>query len=175
MFQATQSATPITAAPSTAPFTALFTDSSATPVSTNDVEGLSSRFYKEKLPPLIYRVSQVDNRKGSSKYWVCGKINEANRNISFFIDLGADISIIPKHFLPNVPIIPLERRMMVTGFRDVDAVEVEGRVELSISFRPGVLKASFYVLSCPHPILGLDLLKDVETYGLSLITGRNSF
>ena len=117
----------------------------------------------------------MDKRKGSGKYWVCGKINEANRNISFFVDTGADISIIPKHFLPGVPIIPLERRMLVTGFRDVDAVEVEGRVELSVSFRPGVLKASFYVLSCPHPILGLDLLKDVETYGLSLITGRNSF
>ena len=61
----------------------------------------------------------------------------------------------------------------MTGFDDSSTV-VKLKAEVRISFRPGLLKAVFYVVDTPHPIIGTDILRD-KSLGLSLITGRDAF
>ena len=91
-----------------------------------------------------------------------------------FVDSGAEISCIPRRCVPHEKLIPLERPVQVAGFRDKDAVKVTHRVEISIFYRPGVLKASFYVVDTPFPIIGTDLLYD-KLKRISLVTGREAF
>ena len=91
-----------------------------------------------------------------------------------FVDSGAEISCMPRRCVPHEKLIPLERPVRVAGFRNNDAVEVTHRVEISIFYRPGVLKASFYVVDTPFPIIGTDLLYD-RSKRISLVTGREAF
>ena len=80
----------------------------------------------------------------------------------------------PRRFIPNVPLIPLDSPIKVTRFDDSSTVLVKSKAEVTISFRPGILKAVFYVVDTPHPIIGTDILRD-ELLDLSLITGQDLF
>ena len=88
------------------------------------------------------------------------------------VDSAADISIVPRRLIPNAKLIPLKNSFEVSGYDQARFTKVTHRVELSIFFRPGVLKASFYVVDTPMPIIGTDLLQE-KVLELSLITGRN--
>ena len=124
------------------------------------------------LPTKTYYVNSIDGLSRGKKYFVSGWCS--GRILNMFVDSGAEISCIPRRCVPHETLIPLERPVQVAGFRDKDSVKVTHRVEISIYYGPGVLKASFYVVDTPFPIIGTDLLYD-KSKRISLVTGREAF
>ena len=120
----------------------------------------------------IYRVNAIDRRLKGGKYFVSG--HSGGRILTLFIDTGADISLMPRRFIPGLETQKLDSPFKVTGFQGEKTVVVTEKALVPISFRPGLLQAEFYVVDAPHPIIGTDLLRD-HSYKVSLITGRNCF
>ena len=120
---------------------------------------------------MIYKINAIDENVRGGKFWVCGLVDD--KLVPFFIDTGADISIIPPRYIPNTPRIELDQPVKVSGFRGSDPVDVHLQVNVGVSFRPGVIKAKFFVVDVPHAILGNDVLREKDAM-LSLITGRDA-
>ena len=113
------------------------------------------------------------NEVVGKKFWISAKVDK--RVVSFFIDTGSDVSIIPRKLLDErAKLIPLKRPLELSGFKDDKTTMVKERTLVHAYFAPGLLKASFYVLDVPHPIIGSDLL-DNEELMLSLSTGNRVF
>ena len=94
-----------------------------------------------------------------------------SRIFTFFIDSGADISVVPSKLVEGLDWIKLDSPMCVRGFDGFPRVGITHRVELTLDFSPGVLQTSFYVADIPQPILGADNLQEESTQ-LSLETGK---
>ena len=93
--------------------------------------------------------------------------------MTLFADTGADISVLPYQFAKGLPRIQLTTPINVSGFKDSATHRVTEGVELTIFFRPGVLKkAFFYLMDTNHAILGNDLLRNKD-HDLSLMTGHD--
>ena len=103
------------------------------------------------------------------KYFVSATNN--SRILTFFVDSGADISIFPTRLAAALPAVLLDEPLEVRGFDGIRRFEITHRVDLSLDFSPGDLRASFFLGDVPHPIIRADLLQD-ESKSLSLETGK---
>ena len=72
------------------------------------------------------------------------------------------MSIIPPRYIPNTPHIQLDQPVAVSGFRGSKSVDVHLQVNVGVSFRPGVIRAKYFIVDVPHAILVNDVLRDKE-------------
>ena len=91
---------------------------------------------------------------------------------TFFVDTGANVSILPRRFVPNAPLMKLQPAMTIGGFSSaIKPVLVTHKVEVTLDFHPGTLKTAFYICDTKIPTLGNDILRNKELK-LSLCTGK---
>ena len=113
-------------------------------------------------------------RAPGAKYWVAGRVE--GKVVAFFVDSGADVSIMPARLLPKCTTNPVFEKFNLTDYRDKNPEIVEAEATLTISFQPGVLKARFYVLpNVPHAIIGNDILRNYKDEGVNFRTDREMF
>ena len=112
---------------------------------------LAKHKYANKLPSICSTI--VCGRK----YFVTALHD--SKVFTFFVDSGADISIIPTHLAKGLPQVSLDEPLEVNGFDGSHRFSVTHRVDLSLSFHPGDLQASFFICDVPHAIIGADLLQ----------------
>ena len=92
----------------------------------------------------------------------------------FFVDSGADVSIMPARLLPKCTTNPVFEKFNLTDYRDKNPEIVEAEATLTI--QPGVLKARFYVLpNVPHAKIGNDILRNHKHEGVNFRTDREMF
>ena len=145
----------------------------AVPLQSNDDKDDDDNDDDGFVSPLKANVNFADNESVGRKYWLTGKVDK--KTVTFFIDTGSDVSIIPKNLLDDrAKLKPLKRPLELSGFKDEKTTTVRERTLLHVNFAPGILRASFYVLDVPHPIIGTDLLENKDLM-LSLSTGNRVF
>ena len=105
-----------------------------------------------------------------AKYYVTAGVDKSAT--TFFVDSGADVSILPRRCAPHAPLVKLQRPVTIGGFtRSTDPIIVTHKIDVILNFHPGKVKASFYVCDTKVPIIGSDLLRNKELK-LSLHTGK---
>ena len=95
-----------------------------------------------------------------SKYWLAGMINGAVETA--FGDSAADISLYPKHRTKGMKLKELEKPIEVSGFREKESATITHTVDIEMHFKPGILRATFYVCDTKSMIIGSDLLMDTS-------------
>ena len=104
-----------------------------------------------------------------SKYWLAGLINGVVETA--FGDSAADISCYPKNKTKGMKLRQLDKPIEVSGFREKEIATITHTVDIEMHFKPGILRATFYVCDCKSIIIGSDLLQDTSK-NISLITGE---
>ena len=118
--------------------------------------------------PATPKVCAVNLSKGR-KYFISGMLGP--RIISYFIDTGAEISILPIGvYTNNLVKSPVTPPIDVRGFNGEIGATIEAKARVDIDFCPGELSADFYICQAPFAIIGADLLQSANLK-LSLSTG----
>ena len=117
----------------------------------------------------------VSSLRVGKKFYIGGEIAQLNGlKIQFIVDSASDVSVIPPKLTATLKKTPLSSPLNVSDFSGAPNTLVSHTVDLSVNFRPGVIKGNFYVCECISPILGCDLLRD-HIPKLSLETGTGIF
>ena len=105
-----------------------------------------------------------------AKYYVTAGIDKCAT--TFFVDSGADVSILPRRCAPHAPLVKLQRPVTIGGFSSASTpVLVTHKINVTLNFHPGKVNASFYICDTKIPILGNDILRN-KGLRLSLCTGK---
>ena len=125
-----------------------------------------------EVPSILkrFKVNVLSGR--GSKYWLAGEI--MNILQTAFADSAADVSLFPKNRTNGMKLQKLEKPFEITGFKEKQFTLITHTVDIEFHFKPGVLKATFYVCDCKSMIIGSDLLQDMSK-DISLITGDRCF
>lgn len=101
-----------------------------------------------------------DRRQPWSEGAVPLQSNDDNDDDGFVSPLKAHVNFTDARNLldERAKLKKLKRPLELSGFKDEKTTTVLERTLLHINFAPGILRASFYVLDVPHPIIGSDLL-----------------
>ena len=122
--------------------------------------------------PTGRRICSLNLKKGR-KYYVSGE-TEKKETITFIVDSGADISILPTSMVSGLSKSKVNEPIEVRGFNGEVGASITEKVEVEVNFQPGNFKAPFYVCEAPFAIIATDLLQ-AGSLKLSLSTGDAIF
>ena len=124
---------------------------------------------EKSLGEILRICSAKGFRRG--KYFVSATIHQPSKDglpygvgalTTFFLDSGADLSVLSDAHLVGVAKRKFEKPFAVEAFDGDARVTITHAVDVLLNFRPGVVAVSLFVCDVPTPILGLDIFRDLK-------------
>ena len=103
-------------------------------------------------------VSSIGGAPKGGRFWIAARCG--GKIVSAFLDSGAEVSIVPRRFVRDSQMRRLKEEVDVMGFKEDSTTVIKHSADVSLFFKPGLIRKEFYVLDVPHLIIGNDLLRD---------------